>query len=285
MAARFLAPLGKLHYDCRMQRGFSLVELSIVLVILGLLTGGILAGQSLIRAAELRSISTDVNRFTAATQAFRDKYFSMPGDFSKATSFWGNSSTGTTGGECASPTTDIGTGTQTCNGNGDGYIGDGGASCHERHRIWQHLANAGLIEGQYSGIAGGSGVCHAVLNTNPTNSPRSRINTAGFSVASGAGTNSGHHSYFDGTYGQRFFFGGQNDALASSLWAPVIKAEEAWNIDTKMDDGRPATGTVQTYKNGSTWGSPACATTNASATADYALSVSDNICALMFKFN
>lgn len=285
MAAGFLAPLRRFDYHYPMNRAFSLVELSIVLVILGLLTGGILAGQSLIRAAELRSVSADVNRFTAAAQSFRDKYFSMPGDFTKATSFWGNASTGTTGGECATPLTDVGTGTQTCNGNGDGYIGDGGASCHERHRMWQHLANAGLIEGSYSGIAGSAGMCHAVLNTTPTNSPRSRIATAGFSVASGAGTNAGHHSYFDGVYGQRFFFGAQNDTLASSLWAPVIKGEEAWNIDTKMDDGKPATGAVQTYKNGSTWGSPACATTNANATAEYALNVSGNICALMFKFN
>ncbi|PZP83692.1 MAG: type II secretion system protein, partial [Azospirillum brasilense] len=55
--------------------GFSLVELSIVLVILGLLTGGILGGQSLIRAAELRTISTDANRYITAAQTFRDKYF------------------------------------------------------------------------------------------------------------------------------------------------------------------------------------------------------------------
>lgn len=57
------------------KRGFSLVELSIVLVILGLLTGGILAGQSLIRAAELRAVSTEYSRYATAVQSFRDKYF------------------------------------------------------------------------------------------------------------------------------------------------------------------------------------------------------------------
>jgi Tfp pilus assembly protein FimT len=50
--------------------GFSSVELAIVLVILGLLVGGILAGQSLIRAAEIRGITTDMTRFNTATQTF-----------------------------------------------------------------------------------------------------------------------------------------------------------------------------------------------------------------------
>ena len=69
--------------------GFSLVELSIVLVILGLLTGGILAGQSLIRAAELRSVATESQRYMAALNSFRDKYFALPGDMANATAFWG----------------------------------------------------------------------------------------------------------------------------------------------------------------------------------------------------
>lgn len=71
-----------------MKHGFSLVELSIVLVILGLLTGGILAGQSLIRAAELRSVSTEQSRWVTAANSFRDKYFALPGDFRDATKFW-----------------------------------------------------------------------------------------------------------------------------------------------------------------------------------------------------
>mgnify|MGYP001100732306 CR=1 FL=1 len=67
--------------------GFSLVELSIVLVILGLLVGGILGGKSLIKAAELRSISTEQAQWNTAIKAFRDKYFMLPGDMNNATSF------------------------------------------------------------------------------------------------------------------------------------------------------------------------------------------------------
>ncbi|PZU43073.1 MAG: prepilin-type cleavage/methylation domain-containing protein, partial [Sphingomonas sp.] len=71
-------------FSTRQTHGFSLVELSIVLVILGLLTGGILGGQSLIRAAEIRSIGVDFNRFSTATYTFRDKYMGLPGDITNA---------------------------------------------------------------------------------------------------------------------------------------------------------------------------------------------------------
>ena len=71
-----------------MRKGFSLVELSIVLVILGLLVGGVLSGQSLIRAAELRAATQEYQRYYTATQTFRDKYFAIPGDFNNAQAFW-----------------------------------------------------------------------------------------------------------------------------------------------------------------------------------------------------
>ena len=72
-----------------MRAAFSLVELSIVLVILGLLTGGILTGQNLIRAAELRSVVTEFQTYQTAVMTFRDKYFALPGDMTNATDFWG----------------------------------------------------------------------------------------------------------------------------------------------------------------------------------------------------
>jgi prepilin-type N-terminal cleavage/methylation domain-containing protein len=61
-----------------MKAAFSLVELSIVLVILGLLTGGILTGQNLIRAAELRAVVTEFNRYQTAVRTFEDKYSPFP---------------------------------------------------------------------------------------------------------------------------------------------------------------------------------------------------------------
>ena len=140
------------------RNAFSLVELSIVLVILGLLTGGILGGQSLIRAAELRALTTEYQRYFAAVSTFRDKYFALAGDMTNATSFWGKDTTST-----AQCTSDSGTGGTpgTCNGNGDGWIG---TDLRENYRAWQQLSLAGLIEGNYVGYV------NPVANTTPPHS-------------------------------------------------------------------------------------------------------------------
>lgn len=133
------------------QNGFSLVELSIVLVILGLLTGGILGGQELIRAAELRAAPTELNKYRTAVYTFRDKYFALPGDMPNAVRFWTPAAGGTADGMDSACTsldhTSPSTGTETCNGNGNNQIELGS----EMLRFWQHLGNAGLIEGAIHG--------------------------------------------------------------------------------------------------------------------------------------
>lgn len=251
-----------------MQRGFSLVELSIVLVILGLLTGGILAGQSLIRAAELRSISTDYSRYVTAVGAFRDKYFALPGDFAKAVDFW----------TAADPTpatcrTTVGAGTATCNGNGNGIIGATTTS-DEQFRAWQHMANAGLIEGTYTGV---TGPAHASEDANPgVNVPRGRVGNSGFSWNPlGSVTGGGSTHYFDGNYGSALQFGGNGNA---NMYYPLIKPEEQWNLDTKMDDGLPHQGSVRSLKNGSTL-TPGCA---AASNIAYDLAATGNLCSIVF---
>lgn len=123
-------------------RGFSLVELSVVLVILGLLVGGILAGQSLIHAAELRSINANAQKFITATHAFRDKYMALPGDMPNATAFWG--AINATPATCAA--TNLYTGNATCDGDGNGLIENFEASKF----FWSQLTLAGLLEGKYT---------------------------------------------------------------------------------------------------------------------------------------
>lgn len=251
--------------------GFSLVELSIVLVILGLLTGGILAGQSLIRAAELRSITTEYQRYVTATQTFRDKYFAIPGDMANATRFWGDDNT-----NCADAAIANGS-PGTCNGNGDGnpFPAGGGGVTAEVTQFWKQLALAGLIEGSYTGISGAGGGAHAIIGTNV---PFSKLSSAGWSVNTAHNyTGNGQAYAFD--YGVHLRFGAtvtNDDTLGA-----IIKPEEAWNIDTKLDDGRPGYGKIVAYY----WNN-ACATGGASS-ADltnsvYNLTSTNQSCALFF---
>lgn len=248
-----------------MQKAFSLVELSIVLVILGLLTGGILAGQSLIRAAELRAVSTEYNRYMTAVGSFRDKYFALPGDMNNAQSFWGIADA-----TAATCVTTAGTGTQTCNGNGDGILNTSAGS-NERFRFWQHLANAGLIEGSYSGIQGSGGADEAVIGTNV---PRSKINSGGWSMYY-APNDPGNANAFANDY-QNYLNLGAFYATTIAI-NPLLKPEELWNIDTKSDDGKPGTGKVIAR-----W-IQQC--TNASGatdiTTDYKLTNTSSVCALI----
>lgn len=205
-----------------MKNGFSLVELSIVLVILGLLTGGILAGQNLIRAAELRSVSTDFDKLQTAIYTYRDKYFMLPGDGRDAFRFFGT--------DCAATAAE-------CNGNGNGFMGESiGANTYgEAWMAFKQLALAGLIEGSYTGVL-------QPIAQPGENFLGSKISQAGFWFYAW-----GDLSYFRdgccGTHGgdvKNFIhFGG-----VAGNWpnASMLTPEEAWNIDTKMDDGRPGTG-------------------------------------------
>jgi prepilin-type N-terminal cleavage/methylation domain-containing protein len=224
-------------------RAFSLIELSIVLVILGLLTGGILAGKSLIRASELRSVGTEMQRIKAAGGAFRDKYFGLPGDLINATSFWG--SLGGTGSNAACQNLPATSGTATCNGNGNGQIMTSAVAADEVYRLWQHLANAGLIEGQYTGVTAGS---PSIVPG--TNILASKLSPQGW-LLQWAGPQLGNVSIYAGDYGNMMFLRSSNMsvAVAGSL---ALMPEEAWNIDSKMDDGNPATGIIVPVKGNAT---------------------------------
>ncbi|PZP85007.1 MAG: hypothetical protein DI582_07145 [Azospirillum brasilense] len=213
------------------QRGFSLVELSIVLVILGLLTGGILAGQSLIRAAELRTIGRDLEKYRTAHNLFRDKYFGMPGDLRNAYSFWQGDA------NCSSNTTVSAANNLGCNGDGDGTIN---VNIGESYKYWLHLRLAGLIEGRYDGWYpanfGGTGwYNHIAFGRNVP----SWLNKqdAGFQI-------------FSFPISWRGWTGGDTatnsrNRLQVGNWSnDVLPAQEAWNIDTKFDDGKPGLGAL-----------------------------------------
>src|SRR6516164_11396797 len=72
----------------RRQAGFTLVEIAIVLVIIGLLLGGVLKGQELIESAKVKNIGQDFRAISIAVLTYQDKYRALPGDDPKATTRW-----------------------------------------------------------------------------------------------------------------------------------------------------------------------------------------------------
>jgi len=217
-----------------MKKGFSLVELSIVLVILGLLVGGVLSGQSLIRAAELRTIPVQYAKILSSVNQFKDKYFALPGDMTNATDFWG---TALSGNACR-----FATGTGTCNGNGNGKINDGiwitNLNSNESFRFWQHLANAGLISGQYTGVSGAANSRTSTLS----NSYLGKLSASLWFVwdwKSYAGLDS---HWYGLDYNNILVFGRGNGV--NWPYFSILKPSELWNIDKKIDDGKPASGNI-----------------------------------------
>ncbi|MDR0678111.1 MAG: prepilin-type N-terminal cleavage/methylation domain-containing protein [Holosporaceae bacterium] len=101
-------------------RGFSLIEVAIAIVVIGLIAGFALKGKELINSAKLRSVVDQVNTFKIAVQGFMDKYGALPGDFNAAREMIGDS---------------------LQNGRGDGII----SSPEDAGRFWQHLVASDLI--------------------------------------------------------------------------------------------------------------------------------------------
>ena len=70
-------------------RGFTLIELAIVLVVIGLIVGGILVGQEMIRQAQIRAQMTQIEKLNSRVTSFKVKYDCLPGDCGNATTFFG----------------------------------------------------------------------------------------------------------------------------------------------------------------------------------------------------
>lgn len=114
------------RYAGKNDRGFTVVELSIVLVIIGLLLGVVLKGQSLIESARQKAVINQSNDLTNAYYAYLNQYGKYPGDDNTALTRWATS------------------------GNGDN---NGRIDAAEPYRANQHLALAGLIAGTYNGTS------------------------------------------------------------------------------------------------------------------------------------
>lgn len=256
-----------------MRNGFSLVEMSIALAILGLLVGGILAGQSLIRSSQVNSAVTEYNRILSSIITFRDQYGKPPGDLPNAQSYWGAAP------NCPGTSTQGTTNGTTCNGDGNSKIIQSGSS-QEQFRIWQHLANAGLLEGRFNGVSGNDAY---FWNANRDNSPGSRIDESALWQVYNYDNSAGS---FTGSF---FYVNLKNFLVLGSMYQPywvnfsAMKPEEASNIDKKIDDGKPAMGKVMAHYYMSDLGA-VCTTASSQTdfTANYNLTEKRKSCGLLF---
>jgi len=110
------------------QKGFTLVEIAIVLVIIGLLLGGILKGQEMITQAKIKNVVADFSGISAAYYGYQDRYRAIPGDDSGAATRWSGATAG----------------------NGNGQIAgkyNSTTDTDESRMWWDHLRRAGFVAG------------------------------------------------------------------------------------------------------------------------------------------
>lgn len=246
--------------------GFTLLEMSIVLLIIGVIVGGILVGRNVLISSRLQSVITDVDTYTSAVASFKQTYLSVPGDMGTATTNWGTDNLGCpTGGGVSG----------TCNGDNNGQIAGETSYEYESFRFWQHLSLGGFFNKPVTGVAGSAGVYDSIPGTNV---PTGSFEGGGYS-AIWWGTVGTESSRFPGFYGNILLYGRRSSGAITN--GAILTPDQAAGIDAKMDDGLPATGKVRAYMSGSAINS-ACSTTAVVSTAAYNVSVATPQCSLIF---
>lgn len=196
--------------------GFTLIELSLVLVIIGLVIGGVLVGKDLIKSAETRSAVSLITQIETATLTFRTKYNCIVGDCPNATDIFGNYANYAT---CNAMTNGVG------NGNGNGIIDFGGGAWWQCENVMaiKTLALSGLLPAStvspcWNSVAVFNGIndkCAYFYNDDLyVQVPARKLNTLNFSGLSNTGS------------------------LATATASPI----QTWQMDLKLDDGVPNTG-------------------------------------------
>ncbi len=228
--------------------GFTLVEISIVIIIISLLVAGVVAGQKLLQNAKLQAVIKEIREYDTAIKQFKDKFRYYPGDLPNAATYW-----------------DATHGNAT-NGNGNWQVS---STTTESLYFWKELALAGFTPSTYSGAV--STPSYQI----GTNIPGSNYNNnASYFVTY-------HVNQFQ-TTGNAITLAKVNTTAPSAWNDSLILVDDAFFIDKKIDDGNAGTGNlyVPDGNDGVTAGS--CSASSAGAPANYNLTTKIAACRLFW---
>lgn len=198
----------------RNQSGFTLIEIAIVLVIIGLLLGGVLKGQELINSAKVKNLATDFKNVPVFIYGYQDKFKALPGDDA-------NTGTHLTG---ATPCAPAATASHCVLGNG---VIEGAwnatTAADESYVFWQHVRLAGLAPG-----------------STDTATPATYLptNAAGGTIGMQSGTTVIANSPMLGSAGANPIRGSYV-ICSNGILGKFVK-----QLDTTMDDGNTAAGSM-----------------------------------------
>jgi prepilin-type N-terminal cleavage/methylation domain-containing protein len=204
--------------------GFTLIELSIVLVIIGLIVGGVLVGQDLVKAASLRSQIGQIEKYRTAVNTFLTKYNGMPGDLAQAANFGFAARTGNAG---------QGDNNRLLESCASG-VSNTTAGC-ETTLFWRDLSSASFIDSSFSTAT--NAVATMTSAQAPNYFPSSKLDSASSVVVVYDEVNN-HQNYF---YIARI--NSTSGAGAYSI-GYGLTPNDTYNMDLKTDDGIPGSGTV-----------------------------------------
>jgi prepilin-type N-terminal cleavage/methylation domain-containing protein len=193
------------------QNGFSLLELSVAIVIIGFIAAAVLQGKNILENAKIRSIVSEFTEHQTSANSFKLKYLQYPGDFDEAEDYWGNAN--------------------TINGDGDGkieFIHLG--VIYESYRAWQHLSYAKMTKANYAGNET-SGAAELDIDV-----PSSK-QVGGYILEYGIlGLNTSNVI----ALGIPLISNGADISLGAAL-----STGKAYAIDNKTDGGNPSTGKIR----------------------------------------
>jgi prepilin-type N-terminal cleavage/methylation domain-containing protein len=237
-------------------QGFTLIEISTVLLVVSIIVAGILSTSSFIKAARLKSVIAEFQNFQTAANSFKQQYAYWPGDINNATSIWPSGS--------------------TANGNGNGLVDystlvSNSSTTIEPIIFWQHLSLAGILPNNYNATLNASN--YAIIGTSIPASNYQSLDKLGLACW---GVN-GKYFYLAGLYSNSCGAGCYINSVVPATDA--ISPVDAYYIDQKIDDSYPSSGSVI-----STQGLSALTNINCLNGSSYNISNRDRGCLMAFYY-